>query len=413
MTATKTRPPATIFIFVTLVIAMMGIGLIIPVLPGLITQFQGGAVAESSHVYGWMVGLFALMQFIGSPILGALSDRFGRRRVILIALAGSTVDYVMMALAPTLAWMFAARMIAGLTAGVLATTNAYVVDVTPPEKRAQAFGLVGAAFGLGFIIGPAIGGLLGQYGLRVPFMVAAGLSALNWLYGLFILPESLAPENRREFTWQRANPIGSLLELRRFPVVLGLTETYFLISVAQTMLQSVWVLYMGYRYAWSTAQVGLSLTLVGITSILVQAGLVQHLIARLGETRSVVVGLGIAIASQLGYGFSTQGWMIYAIIVIGSVGGVSGPALQSYITRHVPANEQGAVQGALAALTSVAGVVGPPLAAWTFGWGIDPASRWHIPGIPFFESAAVIALALVLALRSFRRDAATAATQSA
>ena len=190
MTATTPRKPATVFIFITLVIAMMGIGLIIPVLPGLITQFKGGDVAEGSHVYGWMVGIFALMQFIGSPFLGALSDRYGRRRVILIALAGSTIDYVIMALAPTLAWMFVARMIAGLTAGVLATTNAYIADVTPPEKRAQAFGLLGAAFGLGFIIGPAIGGMLGHFDLRLPFWVAAGLAATNWLYGMFILPES-------------------------------------------------------------------------------------------------------------------------------------------------------------------------------------------------------------------------------
>ncbi len=406
MTATTPRQPATKFIFVTLVIAMMGVGLLIPVLPGLITQFKGGDVAEGSHVFGWMVGIFALMQFIGSPFLGALSDRFGRRRVILIALAGSAIDYVIMALAPTLAWMFVARIISGLTAGVLATTNAYIADVTPPGKRAQAFGLIGAAFGLGFILGPAIGGTLGQFGLRVPFWVAAGLAAVNWLYGLFILPESLAPENRREFSWKRANPVGSLLALRRFPVVLGLTETYFILSTAQMMLQSVWVLYMGYRYDWNTRQVGLSLALVGVTSILVQAGLVKHIIARLGETRGVVTGLGISIAAQLGYGFATQGWMIYALIVVGSFAGIGGPALQSYITRHIPANEQGAVQGALSGLTSVAGIIGPPFAAWSFSWAIAPGNRFHVPGLPFFESAVLIALALFLAIRSFRRDAA-------
>ena len=409
MTATTPRKPATIFIFITLVIAMMGIGLIIPVLPGLITQFKGGDVAEGSHVYGWMVGIFALMQFIGSPFLGALSDRYGRRRVILIALAGSTIDYVIMALAPTLAWMFVARMIAGLTAGVLATTNAYIADVTPPEKRAQAFGMLGAAFGLGFIIGPAIGGMLGHFDLRLPFWVAAGLAATNWLYGMFILPESLAPENRRAFEWKRANPIGSLLALRRFPVVLGLAETYFVLSIAQTMLQSVWVLYMGYRYAWTPLQVGLSLATVGVTSILVQAGLVKHIIARLGETRGVITGLCISIAAQFAYGFATQGWMIYTIIVVGSFAGIGGPALQSYITRHIPANEQGAVQGALSGLTSVAGIIGPPFAAWSFSWAIAPARSFHIPGLPFFESAVLIAIALVLATRSFRRDAAAAA----
>jgi DHA1 family tetracycline resistance protein-like MFS transporter len=406
MTATTPRKPATIFIFFTLVIAMMGIGLIVPVLPGLITQFKGGDVAEGSHVYGWMVGVYALMQFIGSPCLGALSDRFGRRRVILIALAGSTIDYVIMALAPTLAWMFVARMIAGLTAGVLATANAYIADVTPPDKRAQAFGMIGAAIGLGFILGPALGGMLGNIGLRVPFWVAAGLAAANWLYGLFILPESLAPENRRPFDLRRANPVGALLALRRFPVVRGLTEPYFILAIAQTMLQSVWVLYMGYRYGWTSFQVGLSLALLGLTSVLVQAGLVKHIIARVGETRGVIMGFAITIVAQLCYGFATQGWMIYVIIVASSIAGVGGPALQSYITRQVPADEQGAVQGALGGLTSVAGIIGPPLAAWSFSWGVDPGSRFHVPGIPFFESAALIALALFLAMRSFRQAGA-------
>ncbi len=410
MSTGSPRQPATIFIFITLVIAMLGIGLIIPVLPGLITKFAGGDVAQGSHVYGWIVGIFALMQFIGSPFLGALSDRYGRRRVILIALAGSSIDYVVMAVAPSLGWLFAARMIAGLTAGVLATTNAYIADVTPPEKRAQAYGLLGAAFGLGFIIGPAIGGLLGNFNLRLPFWVAAGFAGLNWLYGFFILPESLAPENRRPFSWKRANPIGALLALRRFPVVLGLAETYFILSIAQTMLQSVWVLYMGARYGWSTGQVGVSLALVGVTSIVVQAGLVKHIIARLGETRGVITGLGISIVAQICYGSATQGWMIYVIIVLGSFAGIGGPALQSYITRHVPSNEQGAVQGALSGLTSVAGIIGPPLAAWSFGWGIAPGNHFPLPGIPFFESALLITVALVLATRSFRRDAAATGT---
>lgn len=409
MSAHAPRQPATIFIFITLVIAMLGIGLIIPVLPGLITQLSGGQVADGAHIYGWIVGIFALMQFIGSPFLGALSDRYGRRRVILIALAGSSIDYIVMALAPTLGWLFVARMIAGLTAGVLATANAYIADVTPPEKRAQAFGMLGAAFGLGFIIGPAIGGLLGSYSLRLPFWVAACFAGLNWLYGFFILPESLAPENRRPFSWSRANPIGSLLALRRFPVVLGLSECYFILSIAQTMLQSVWVLYMGARYGWSTAQVGGSLAVVGVTSIVVQVGLVKHLVARLGETQSVIVGLAISIGAQICYGLATQSWMIYAIIVVGSLAGMGGPALQSYITRHVPANEQGAVQGALSGLASIAGIIGPPLAAWSFGWGIAPGGRFHLPGIPFFESAVLIAIALVLAMRSFRRDATVAA----
>lgn len=397
------RKPAAVFIFVTLVLAIMGVGLILPVLPGLVTEFEGGDVAQASHVYGWMVGIFALMQFLGSPVLGALSDRFGRRPVILISLAGAAIDYVVMALAPTLAWLFVARAIAGVTAGVLATTNAYVADVTPPADRAKAFGLVGAAFGLGFILGPAVGGMLGEFGLRVPFWVAAGLAALNWLYGLFVLPESLAPENRRTFSWKRANPVGTLLALRRFPAVLGLAGAHFSMSVAQLMTHSVWVLYMGYRFGWTSFEVGASLAVAGATSIVVQAGLVKSIIGRIGEQRGFVLAGCVAIVAMTGYGFATHGWMIYAILVFASIAGIGGPALQSYITRHVPPNEQGALQGAFGSLMSLAGIVGPPIAAWSFGWAIDPANTIHVPGLPFFESAALLALAVAIAVRAFRR----------
>jgi DHA1 family tetracycline resistance protein-like MFS transporter len=403
------RKPAAVFIFITLVLAIMGVGLILPVLPGLVTEFEGGDVAQASHVYGWLVGIFAMMQFLGSPVLGALSDRFGRRRVILISLAGSAIDYVVMALAPTLAWLFVARAIAGLTAGVLATTNAYVADVTAPADRAKAFGLVGAAFGLGFILGPAVGGMLGEFGLRVPFWVAAGLAALNWLYGLFVLPESLAPENRRDFSWSRANPVGTLLALRRFPAVLGLAEAHFTMSVAQLMTHSVWVLYMGYRYGWTSFEVGASLAVAGATSVVVQAGLVKPIIGRIGEQRGFLLAGCVAIVAMTGYGLATQGWMIYAILVFASIAGIGGPALQSYVTRRVPANEQGSLQGAFGSLMSVAGIVGPPVAAWSFGWAIDPASTVHVPGAPFFLSAVLLAIAVVLALRSFRREAELAA----
>ncbi|HUG10541.1 MAG TPA: TCR/Tet family MFS transporter [Opitutaceae bacterium] len=406
------RKPAAIFIFITLVIAIMGIGLILPVLPGLVTEFEGGDVAQASHVYGWLVGIFAMMQFLGSPILGALSDRFGRRRVILISLAGSAVDYVVMALAPTLAWLFVARAVAGLTAGILATTNAYVADVTPPEDRAKAFGMVGAAFGLGFILGPAFGGLLGEFGLRVPFWAAAGLAALNCLYGVFVLPESLTPENRREFKWSRANPVGTLLALRRFPAVFGLAGAHFIMSVAQMMTHSVWVLFMGFRFGWTTLEVGASLAVAGATSIVVQAGLVKPIIGRIGERRGFVLAGCVAIVAMTAYGFATHGWMIYAILVFASIAGIGGPALQSYITRHVPPDEQGSLQGAFASLMSVAGIVGPPIAALSFGWAIDPANTIHIPGLPFFESAVLLAIAVALAVRSFNRATARAATQA-
>ena len=398
------RTPALGFIFVTLVLSIVGMGLLIPVLPQLIVQMRGGDMTEGSHAYGWIVSVYALMQFVGSPILGSLSDRFGRRRIILIATAGSAIDYVIMANAPTLSWLFVARVIAGFTAGILATANAYIVDVTPPEKRAGAFGLLGAAFGIGFIIGPALGGFLGGFNLRLPFWVAAGCSAANWLYGYFVLPESLKPEHKREFSWERANPVGALKALKRFPAVLGLAESYFILNCAQMMLFSTWALYTSYRYHWSTTWVGLSLMFTGAITGVVQVVLVKRLVPMLGETRAVVFGMCISCATQIGYGLAPYGWMIYVIIVCGSLAGVAGPSLQAYITKHVPANEQGAVQGVFSGLASLAGIPAPFLATWSFGWAISPARSFHLPGIAFFEAALLIFVALLLAVRTFRQN---------
>jgi DHA1 family tetracycline resistance protein-like MFS transporter len=383
MASNVPRKPALGFIFVTLVLTMLGAGILIPVLPGLITEFEGGSVAEGSHSYGWIVMVFSLMQFFAAPILGSLSDRFGRRRVLLIALAGGAIDYVIMGWAPSLAWLFVGRVISGLTAGVLATVNAYVADVTPPEKRAHAFGLIGAAFGLGFVIGPSIGGLLGAVNLRLPFFAAAGCVALNWFYGLLVLPESLDVAHRRPFSWKRANPVGSLLGVRRFPAVFGLFGTYFLYMLASTMLQVTWVLYMSYRYGWGPRDVAWSLTFVGLVSVLVQAGCVKPILARLGEPRGLVVGLTIAACAQVGYGLATRGWMIYAIVCFGAFAGIAGPAIQAMITRHVPPNEQGGVQGALSSLTSLANICAP-VGAWSFAAAIAPDNRVHLPGVAFF-----------------------------
>jgi DHA1 family tetracycline resistance protein-like MFS transporter len=404
MTASSPRKPALGFIFVTLVLLVLGFGIIIPVLPGLVTQFSGGSVSAGSHAYGWLIGVFALMQFIASPVLGALSDRFGRRRVLLLALAGSTIDNLVMGLAPSLGWLFVGRVIAGLTAGVMATANAYIADVTPPEKRAQGFGLVGAAFGLGFIIGPAVGGLLGHIHLRLPFFVSAGCLVVNWLYGAFVLPESLPPERRRAFEWKRANPVGGLILLRRFHGIFGLAGMQFLYLLASLMLQSTWVLYTGYRYGWGPQQVGWSLMFVGVASAVVQGGLVKPILGRLGEQRGLVAGLLLSALAMTGYGLATKGWMLYVMVLFGACGGIAGPAAQSLITRHVPANEQGAVQGVLASLGSLAGIFGPPLAAWSFGACVAPDTWLHLPGIAFFESAGLFLVALVLALRAFQAE---------
>ena len=404
MTATTQRKPALGFIFVTLVLLVLGFGIIIPVLPGLVTSFKGGNVAQGSAAYGSLVGIFALMQFIASPILGALSDRFGRRKIILIALGGAAIDYVIMGWAPSLGWLFFGRMISGATAGALATCNAYIADVTPPEKRAQGYGLVGAAFGLGFIIGPAFGGVLGQTNLRLPFFVAAGCVGINFIYGAFVLPESLSLDQRRNFEWKRANPVGALLVLRRFRGVLDLAAMYFVYMFGTVILQSIWVLYTGYRYNWTTLQVGLSLTMAGVMAAVVQGGLVRPILGRLGERRGLVAGLLLGACIMAGYGLANKGWMIYALLFVGSLGGIAGPAAQSLITRHVPPDQQGLVQGSLTGLTSLAGIFAPPLAAWSFGVCISPHSGIYLPGVAFFEASLLGLVAVTLALRSFRID---------
>ena len=402
------RKPALGFIFVTLALDILGIGLIIPILPRLIESFEGGDVAAASNTDGLLAALYSLMQFLCAPLIGGLSDRFGRRPVILTSLLGSGLDYFLLAFAPNLGWFFIGRIISGITGANFAAATAYIADVSPPEKRAANFGLIGAAFGLGFILGPALGGLLGNVGLRIPFIVAGGLTLLNWLYGWFVLPESLARENRRVFSWSRSNPAGSLLDLRRHPMVLGLTGTYFLIYLAHQVLPSTWVLYTGYRYHWTIGQTGLSLAIVGLMAAIVQGGLTRIIVERIGEQQAATFGLAISALSYAGYGLATAGWMIYAILVIGSLGGVTGPAVQGLISRNVAANEQGGVQGSLTSLASVSGIIGPPIAAGLFAYFIGDTAPAHLPGAAFFFSAVLTVGALVLAVRSFRKGATKA-----
>jgi DHA1 family tetracycline resistance protein-like MFS transporter len=399
------RPPAVAFILVNLALAIMGFGLLIPVLPKLIVEFQGGDLSVGSHSYGWLVGIYAFMQFVGSPILGSLSDRFGRRRIILIATAGSAIDYVIMACAPTLAWLFVARTIAGFTAGIFATANAYIVDVTPPEKRAGAFGLIGAAFGIGFICGPALGGFLAEYSLRLPFWVAAGCSTLNLLWGWLVLPESLKPENRRPFSWARANPIGALAALKRFPAVLGLVESFFILMLAQNMMFSLWALYTDHRFGWTPREVGLSLAFAGVLMGVFQGLLVKRIVPWLGETRAALTGLIILALVYAGYGLSTHSWMMYVLMAAGGLAGITQPALQSYVTKHIPANEQGAVQGVFGSLQSLSGIPGPLLATYIFGWSVLPAHPAWMAGTAFFVTSGLLLLAMLLARRAFNLHA--------
>jgi DHA1 family tetracycline resistance protein-like MFS transporter len=399
------RKPALGFIFVTLVLDILGIGLIIPILPKLIEQLSGAVVSAAAHTFGWLAALYCLMQFLCAPLLGSLSDRFGRRPVILGSLFGSGLDYLLLAFAPTLPWFFLGRIVAGITGANITAANAYIADVSPPEKRAANFGLVAAAFGLGFIAGPALGGWLGHYGLRVPFFVAAGLTLLNWLYGMFVLPESLPRDQRRAFDWKRANPIGSFVALKRHPELFGLTETFFLMHMAHQVFPATWVLYTGYRYQWTPSQIGLSLALVGVMAAIVQGGLARRIIPALGERRSIIVGLTNATIFFSLYGLATQGWMIYVLILTGSFGGIAMPALQGLVSRSVPLNEQGAVQGALGSLASLAGILGPVLATGLFGHFIREGATVKIPGAAFFCGSLLMLSAMLLALRAFNKSA--------
>jgi len=405
MSASAARKPAVAFIFVTLVLFVLGFGILIPVIPNLVNQFQGGNVSAASGEYGLLLGAYAAMQFTFSPILGSLSDRFGRKRVLLIALAGSAIDYVVMGLAPNMSWLFVARMISGATAGALATCNAYIADVTPPEKRAQAYGLLGAAFGIGFVLGPAIGGFLAEGGhLHRPFFFAAGCVAVNCLYGIFFLPESLPVENRRPFSWKRANPIGSLLALRRFRGVFDLALVYFIYTFAQYILQSIWILYTETRYHWTVKQAALSMTYVGAITAVVQGGLIKRIIAVTGDRKALVIGLLISAAAMVCYGLATEGWMIYALVCLGCFGGIAQPASQALVTRHVPPDEQGGLQGSLSGLLSLSLVGAPIVGSYSFGLCIGPGARWNLPGVAFFEAALLMLVAIALAYRSFVLD---------
>ncbi len=400
------RPkPAILFIFITLFLDVFGIGVIVPVLPKLVEELQQGNVQAAAHSVGLLGALYALMQFIFSPVLGALSDRFGRRPVILGSLFGSGIDYLVLAWAPTMGWLYLARIVSGITAANFSAASAYIADVTPPEKRAAGFGMIGAAFGLGFIAGPAIGGLLGEYGLRVPFLVAAGITLLNCIYGAFVLPESLAPENRRPFQWSSAHPIKALAALSRWPLVMALAGTHFLSMLAGNIYPCLWVLYTGTRYGWNSKQVGLSLALVGVMAAIVQAGLAGRVLKIIGERRGVYVGLLAMAVAMFCYGSAPQGWMVYFIIIIGSIAGIGSPATQSMISQAVPADEQGAVQGALNSITSIAGIAAPLLWTAMFSWAIAPGRSVDVPGLPFFGAGIVSLAAMWLAWRAFQRSA--------
>lgn len=398
------RPAAMAFILLTLFIDILGIGIIIPVLPELIKQFVGGSTAMAGWYVGIIAASYSLMQFLCAPILGALSDRFGRRPVILASMFGLGIDFLIQGFAPSIAWLFVGRLFAGILGASFSTANAYIADVSTPETRARNFGLVGVMFGLGFICGPALGGLLGGIHLRMPFFVSAGLALINWLYGYFVLPESLPPEQRSSFTLAKANPLGTLKRLRGYPIVAGLAAAFVCMSLAQRGLENVWVLYTGFRYEWNAQTNGLMLGLVGLTAVLVQGLLVRPVINRFGERGTVMFGLMVSSVTFLCYGLASRGWMVPCIIVFGSFGGVTGPAIQSIVAGSVDSSEQGKIQGALTSLMSLTNIIAPLLfTAGLFSYFTSERALFELPGAPFFVGFVLLVLALVIVRRVFRR----------
>ena len=396
------RAPAATFIFLTVMLDMLALGMIAPVLPRLIESFLHGDASAAARMLGLFGTVFAAMQFVFSPVLGSLSDRVGRRPIILLSNFGLGADYLLMAWAPALPWLLVGRVISGITASSIPTAMAYMADVTPAEKRAAAFGMLSAAFGVGFVAGPAMGGLLGSINPRLPFLAAAGLSLLNGLYGLFVLPESLAKQNRNSFSWKRANPIGSMTLLLRSAGVVGLSVTLLLGYLAQNVLMNVYVLYADYRYHWTDRTTGLSLAFVGVFTILYGALLVRPATSRLGERTCIWVGLLFGAAGYAMIGLSKTGLLLWCAIPLLNLISLTWPSAQSIMSRGTAANAQGQLQGAINGLRGISGLIGPGLFTLIFARAIAPGTGLHAPGMPFFVAAVMVLLAIPIGLFATR-----------
>lgn len=403
------RRAAIAFIFVSMVLDIVAFGIVIPVLPQLIKGFLGGDTARAAEWYGIFGTTWAAMQFVCSPFLGALSDRFGRRPVLLVSILGLGLDYLLMAFAPSLAWLFVGRVLSGMTAAGFATATAYIADVTPPERRAAAFGMVGAAWGFGFIVGPALGGLLGATDPRLPFLVAGGLALLNALYGFFVLPESLPPERRAAFDLRRANPLGSLQLLRARPQLASLGVVSFLYNLGHTVFPSVFVLWAGHQLRWDARQVGLALAAVGVLNVTVQGGLVRPVVKRIGERRALAIGATFGTIGFALYGVAATVPVFWIGAVLYAPAGFFNPSLLGLISRRADPSEHGRVQGATASIMGIAGMLGPGLFTTAFAWAIRDGARWHLPGLPFLIAAALFGVAGAVAWRVTRHPPTGAA----
>lgn len=390
------------FIFITLLIDVTGLGLIIPVIPGLIEELLGNqaSIGTVSRYGGLLTLSYALVQFCFAPVLGNLSDKYGRRPVLLFSLLGFGIDYLFLSFAPNIIWLFVGRIIAGITGASFTTASAYIADISTNENRAQNFGMIGAAFGLGFILGPMVGGLLGELGTRVPFFVAAGLSLLNCAYGYFVLPESLPKENRRPFQWSRANPVGSLMQLRKYPAVSGLVVSLVLVYIAAHSVQSNWSFFNIERFAWTPKMIGISLGIVGLLVGAVQGGLVRVVTPKLGNEKSVYLGLTLYALGLFLFAFATQSWMMFVFLIPYCLGGIAGPALQAIISGHVPPNEQGELQGALTSLMSATSIIGPPLMTNLFAYFTEKDAPVYFPGSAFFLGGILMLLSAYYAYKA-------------
>lgn len=402
--ATKNKQAAIGFIFITLLIDVIGFGIIIPVMPKLIQQMIHGDISDASRWGGYLLFAYAGVQFLFAPVLGNLSDKYGRRPVLLISLFGFGLDYLFLAFAPSIGWLFLGRVIAGITGASFTTATAYIADVSTPETKAKNFGMIGAAFGMGFIIGPVIGGLLGGFGPRFPFVVAAILTLLNWLYGFFVLPESLSLENRREFDWKRANPIGSLKAIQKYPALSGLVVSFGLIYLASHAVQSNWSYYSIYKFNWHEREVGISLGVVGICVAIVQAGLMKKSLQLFGQEKSVYIGFLFYALGMVLFALASQGWMMYAFTIVYCLGGIAGPAIQGIISNQVAANEQGEIQGALTSLISLTSIIGPLMMTGLFSYFTSNKVAVKMPGIPFYVGAVFMVVSAYMAYRALHPD---------
>ena len=397
------RNAAVGFIFITLLIDVIGFGIIIPVMPKLIATMKQVDISTASRYGSFLMFAYAGVQFLFAPVLGNLSDRYGRRPVLLFSLFGFGIDYLFLALAPSYGWLFVGRIIAGITGASFTTGAAYISDVSTPENRAKNFGMIGAAFGLGFILGPMIGGLLGKIGPRIPFYAAAALALLNWVYGYFVLPESLSKENRRPFSWKRANPVGSLLHLKKYPAIAGLAFSILLIYIAAHAVMSNWSYFGMYRFSWDERMVGISLGAVGLLVALVQGLLTRVINPRLGNERSIYLGLTLYSLGLLLFGLANQSWMMFVFLVPYCLGGITQPALQATMAGHVPRNEQGELQGGITSLMSVAAIIGPILMNNLFYFFTHQSAPFILPGAPFLLGSILMICSVVIAFRTLHQ----------